>query len=180
MARKSKIEDLPDSIRSAVLAAIEAGRTIDDIVDLIRGMGGDASRSGVGRFTKDFRELAQQQRQQRAIAEAFGREFGTADDLQGRMMIQLLTSITTRAIMPIAMGEEVEIDGLELSRLAKAVKDTTSAAKIDVERETKIREEAAKAARSQAAADAMVAGRAAGASEESLSKIRAGILGMSA
>jgi len=181
MAGRSTIDELPDDVRSAVHAAIERGATIDGIVDLIRGMGADASRSAVGRYTKSFAELAKQQRDMRSVAEAFGREFASPDDLQGRMMIQLMTSITTRALMPHMTGEaEEELSTLELSRLAKAVKDATSASKIDVEREAKIRNEAARRAKEAAAADATTAGRAAGASEETLARIRAGILGIAA
>lgn len=181
MARKSKIEDLPPEILSAVLAAIERGSTIDQIVGLIEEMGGEASRSSVGRYTQNFAELAKQQRDMRSVAEAFGREFGSADDLQGRMMIQLMTSITTRMLMPHMTGEaEEDLSALELTRLARAVKDATSASKLDIEREAKIRTEAEKETRRKAADDAETEGRAAGASEESLARIRAKILGIDA
>lgn len=180
MAR-STIDSLPDHVRAAIHAAIERGRTIDEIVALIDDMGAEASRSAVGRYTKGFRELAREQRDMRAVAEAFGREFGTADDHQGRMMIQLMTSITTRMLMPHMTGEaEGELSALELTRLARAVKDATGAAKIDIEREARIRDEEAKRAKAAAAEDAVVAGRAAGASEETLRRIRAGILGLAA
>jgi hypothetical protein len=180
MGQRSTIEDLPPAILSAVHAAIERGETIDAIVALIRGMGAERSRSAVGRYTKDFAELARNQRDMRSVAEAFGREFGSADDMQGRMMVQLMTSVMTRAVMPIAMGEDVDLDAKELANLAKAAKDITSAAKIDVEREARIRDEAAKRAKEAAAADAETAGRAAGASEDTLRRIRAGILGIAA
>ncbi len=181
MAGRSTIDQLPDTIRIAVLAALERGGTIDEIVALIRGMGADASRSAVGRYTKNFAELAKQTRDMRNVAEAFGREFGTADDQQGRMMIQLMTSITTRALMPHMNGEaEEDLTSLELSRLAKAVKDATSASKIDIERERAIREEEARRTREAAAASAETAARATGASEDTLRAVRMGILGMAA
>jgi hypothetical protein len=75
---------------------------------------------------------------------------------------------------------EEDLSVLDLSRLAKAVKDATSASKIDIEREAKIREEEARRARERAAADAETAGRAAGASEATLRAVRLGILGLSA
>lgn len=181
MAGRSSIDELPPEVRSAIHAAIERGRTIDEIVTLIRDMGGEASRSAVGRYTKGFAELAKQQRDMRSVAEAFGREFGSADDHQGRMMIQLMTSITTRALMPHMTGEaEEELSTLELSRLAKAVKDATSAAKVDIEREARIRAEEAKRVREQAVEDAQEAVRATGASEETLRAVRMGIMGMAA
>ena len=178
MAR-STIDALPPAILAAVHDAIERRETIDAIVARIRDMGGDASRSAVGRYTKGFAELAKHD--MRSVAEAFGREFGSADDLQGRMMIQLMTSLTTRVLMPHMTGEaEEDLSVLDLSRLAKAVKDATSASKIDIEREAKIREEEARRARERAAADAETAGRAAGASEATLRAVRLGILGLSA
>lgn len=178
MARKSSLKSLPEPILAAVNDAIKRGEKIDDIVDLIVAMGEERSRSAVGRYSKSFAELAAQQRDLRAVAETFGKEFGDADDKQGRLLVQLMTSVVTRAVMPIAASDEIEIDGLELSRLAKAVKDATSASKIDVDREAKLREEAAKTAKRQAAADAVTEGRAAGASEETLERIRKKILGI--
>jgi len=174
----SSIEALDPAILAAVHEAIKSRLTIDQIVALIRGRGGDASRSAVGRYTKNFAELAKQQRDMRSVAEAFGREFGEADDRQGRMMTQLMTSLVTRTIMPLTTDEDVELDGLELSRLAKAVKDAAGASKIDIEREAKIREEEAKRARAQAADAAERAGRASGATPQTLAAIRAGILGI--
>lgn len=179
MAR-STIDDLPDAIRQAIHAAIERGATIDAIVGLIRGMGGDASRSAVGRYTKGFADLAKQQREMRSMAEAFGREFGSADDHQGRMMVQLMTSVLTRAVMPLATGDEIDLSTKELMELGRAAQSITSAAKIDVEREARIREEAAKRAKLAAADAADAAGRAAGASEETLRLVRAGIMGIAA
>lgn len=181
MPRKSAIDRLDPAIRSAVLAAIEEGASIDDITDLVRGMGGEASRSSVGRYAQKFAAISKRQREMRAVAEGFGREFGGADDLQGRMMIQLMTSAITRSVMALDEEEAEEApNGLELSRLAKAVKDATSASKIDIEREAKIREETAKRERAAAADRAESAGRAAGASEDSLRAVRMGILGLSA
>ena len=147
----------------------------------MRGLGGEVSRSRVGRYSQRFAELAKQQRDMRSVAEAFGREFNTGDDMQGRMMIQLMTSITTRMLMPHMTGEaEEELSTLELTRLAKAVKDVGGAAKVDAERERAIREEEARRTKEAAANDAEVAGRAAGASEETLRRVRAGILGIAA
>lgn len=178
MARRSSLTSLPVEILAAVNDAIKRGETIDAIVALIAAMGEERSRSAVGRYSQSFAELAAQQRDLRAVAETFGKEFGDADDKQGRLLVQLMTSITTRALMPLAAGEELEIGALDLSRLAKAVKDAASASKIDVDREAKLREEAAKVAKRQAAADAVIEGRAAGASEDTLERIRKKILGL--
>lgn len=181
MASPSTIDQLPEPIRLAVMEAIKRQVKIDDIVDLIRSMGGEASRSAVGRYSKNFRALAEQQRSIRSVAEAFGHEFGDADDRQGRMMVQLMTTLATRSLMPMVTAEDDEEGGLsplELSRIAKAVKDTMGAAKLDVEREAKIRDEATKRAKAEAATAGVEAARSSGASAETLDLIRKRILGI--
>ena len=67
---RSSIARLPPELREAVDAAIADGATIDEIADLIRGEGGACSRSAVGRYTKNVRDLirrSQQQETDRAI-----------------------------------------------------------------------------------------------------------------
>jgi diacylglycerol kinase len=179
VAGRSTVAKLPQPIREEVDAAIKRGATIDDIVARLRELGADhVSRSAVGRYTQQFREFAAQQRQIASVSQAVASEFGDADDLQGRFMIQLLNSVITRAILPVASGEEIELDGKELHYLARAVKDVASAAKTDVDREAKIRDETKKRAREEAAAAAESAGRTAGASEATIEAIKRKILGI--
>jgi len=179
VAKRSTIDKLPPPIREAVDAAIKRGATIDEIVEQLHALGADhVSRSAVGRYSKNYRELADQQRQISSVAKAFASEFGEADNLQGRLMIQLLNTVITRAILPVASGDEIELDGKELHYLARAVKDVASAAKTDVDREAKIREETKKRAREEAAAAAEAAGRRGGASEELIELVKREILGI--
>jgi hypothetical protein len=98
--------------------------------------------------------------------------------MQGRLLIQLLTSVATRIVMPIAAGDEVTTDAKELHFLARALKDITSASKTDVDREAKIREEAAKQTKREAAAAVESEGRASGASAETIDRIKRRILGI--
>jgi len=179
VAGRSSIDKLDPQIRLELDAALKRGATTDEITWMLKGLGADVSRSAVGRYSKQYRDLASRQRDMQSIAKAFGAEFGQEGDLQGRLMIQLLTSLITRAAMPIAAGEQEELpDFKELHFLARAVKDATSAAKTDVDREVKIRDEAAKQARSAAAAAAENTARASGASEDTIRRVRAAILGI--
>ena len=57
---RSSIARLPPELREAVDTAIADGATIDEIADLIRGEGGACSRSAVGRYTKNVRDLIRQ------------------------------------------------------------------------------------------------------------------------
>jgi hypothetical protein len=179
MGGRSSIKTLPQPVLDAVHAAIKAGSTIDEIVALLGEAGQERSRAAVGRYTKDYREMASHQRDLSSVARSFAGEFGDADNAQQKLLIQLFTSIMTRAVMPIASGEEVDLDGLELSRFARSIKDITGAAKIDTDREAKIREEERKSARAEAAKDAERAARGAGATPETLAAIKRELLGIS-
>ena len=183
MARRSSVERDP-GVREAVDAALKRGCTHDEIVETLRAMGSKVSRSAVGRYSQQYAALAARQRDMQAVARTFAADFGSADDQQGRLLIQLVTTLITSSVMPMAAdeGDAYGEDGLStkmLADLARAVKDIPSASKVDVEREAKIREHAAQRAKADAADAADQAGRAAGASDDTLRKIRMGILGLS-
>lgn len=178
MARSTVDRD--PEVRAAVDQALAQGATLDDIVARVRELGADLSRSAVGRYAQDYRKIADRQRDMRAVAQSFGQEFGEAGDRQSRLMIQLATTIITRAAMPIAAGDEVEMTTKELMEFGKAVQSVTASAKIDADRDAKVRDEARKQAKIEAAAAAEGAARTAGASDETIQRIRAGILGIAA
>lgn len=179
MARKSTLKTLPKPVQAAVIEALERGATIDAIVEQLQSTGHPRSRSAVGRYAKEYADLAERQRDIRVVAQAFAKDFGGAENAEGKLMVQMLTSIGARMILPIAAGEEVDPDAKEFHFLAKATKELLSAAKIDADRDAKIREEAARAARQQAAEDAESEARAAGASEATIERVKAKILGLS-
>lgn len=178
MARKSSMKTLPSGIQAAVMQAMEAGATIDEIVAELDAMGHRRSRSAVGRYAKEYGQMAARQRDMRTAAEAFAGEFGGADNVEGKLLVQMLTSMGARMVMAKANDDEEEPDALEFSRLAKATKDLIGAAKTDSERDARIREEAAKEARRKAADDAVSAARASGASDATMDAIKAKLLGL--
>ena len=73
---RSSIERLPPELREAVDAAIADGATIDEIADLIRGEGGACSRSAVGRYTKNVRDLILRQQETDRANEMWVRALG--------------------------------------------------------------------------------------------------------
>lgn len=179
MSRKSSVATDP-VIRAAVDAALQRACTIDEIVAHLRTLGSTVSRSAVGRYAQDYAELASSQRDLAAVAANFGKEFGADDGAQGRMARQLITGILTRVVLPHATGEATDVGDKQIANYAKALKDLASAGKIDADREFKIREEARKEAKIEAAEAAEGAARTAGASDETIQRIRAGILGIAA
>ena len=179
MARKSSIKTLPPAVQAAVIKAMETGATIDAIVTQLDAMGHQRSRSAVGRYAKEYGELAARQRDMRSAAEAFAGEFGDSDNAEGKLLVQMLTSMGARMVMARATGaDEEEPDALEFSRLAKATKDLIGAAKTDSERDAKIREEVRKEERQRASDDAVSAARAAGASDATMDAIKKKLLGL--
>jgi Protein of unknown function (DUF3486) len=170
MGRKSAIAQNP-AIREAVDAAIGRGCTIDAIKDMLEAMGSEISRSAVGRHAAKYQDMAQRQRDIRAAADAFAGEFGSAEDNQTRLMVQLVTTLITENIMAQGEGEGSAMD---LRLLAAAVKDAIGAAKIDDDRRRIIRKEAM----TEAAGVAVSAAKKAGASPETINLIRAEIMGI--
>lgn len=150
MARKSSMKSLPSNVQAAVIKAMEQGATIDDIVERLDALGHQRSRSAVGRYAQEYSKMAAHQRDMRSAAEAFAGEFGGADNGEGKLLVQMLTSFGARMIMTRVAGDEDEgLDSLEFSRLAKATKDLIGAAKTDAERDARIREEAKREAQDE-------------------------------
>ena len=172
MAGRSSIDRLDPRIRVEVDRAIKRGLTVSQITEYLQKLGEDISRSAVGRYSKDYRKLAARQRDLTTVAKAFGAEFGDTNNEQGKLLVQLITSVAARAALPLATDDDMEIDGKELHFLARATKDIISAAKIDTDRDAKIREEATKAAKADAARDAEQAARDAGASEATIDMVK--------
>ncbi|WJY18708.1 DUF3486 family protein [Alteriqipengyuania flavescens] len=178
MGGRSSIDQLPRALRDAVHAAIADGLTITEIRDMLEEEGADVSRSAVGRYTKQYSEVAARTRDMTGVARAFATEFGDAESPQVKLIVQLFTSLLTQAIMPMASGESGEIDAREVHFLARAFKDFTSASKTDTDRSAKEREEDRKRARQEAAENAEKAARGSGASPDTIAAIRKSILGI--
>ncbi|HEX8224503.1 MAG TPA: phage protein Gp27 family protein [Allosphingosinicella sp.] len=185
MGQRSSIDRLPPDARVQVDQAIHDGATIDEIVGLLLDLSDQGklpevpSRSAVGRYSKEFRQLAARQRDVSSVAKAFAGEFGSEEDHQVKLLLQMATTTLTRIAMSTAMGEDEQLPALkDAAFLAKSIKDLVSAAKIDVDREAKIRAETAAAVKAAAAEAAASAVRAAGASDESIRRVRAEILGI--
>ena len=178
MGARSSIDMLPPRLRDAVQGALKDGLTIDQIVDMLRDEGADVSRSAVGRYTLNYREMAARQRDLSSVASSFASEFGDADNPQQKLLIQMFTSVMTQAVLPMASGEGAEIGAQDLHFFARSIKDVVSAAKIDTDREAKIRDEERKKARLEAASAAETAARGAGATPETIAAIKRELLGL--
>lgn len=149
MGRKSSIKTLPKEVQAAVVSALEGGATIDGLVEHLGQLGHPRSRSAVGRYAREYADLAERQRDIRVVAQAFAKDFGGTENAEGKLMVQMLTSIGARMILPMAAGDGEDLEPKDFHFMAKATKELQSAAKIDAERDAKIRDEGRKQAETE-------------------------------
>jgi hypothetical protein len=171
MGRKSSIKRLDPRVREAVDAAIREGRaTIDDIVAIVAAMGGQASRSAVGRYKQQAEAQMQRYREAQEVAKVWiGKLQADPEGDVGRLLAEMLrtTAFQTLGDMEAATPGDVMF-------LAKALKDLASADKLTAERIIKVRQEMAKDAADKAAAVA----KSKGLSKDTVEELRREILGV--
>ena len=140
---RSSIARLPPALREAADAAIADGATIDEIAARIRAEGGACSRSAVGRYVKNMRDLIRQQQEADRANEAWVRALGArAQGSAGLILIETLRTLVLSALADLSRREE-PVSTEELARLALVLRRIEGTDKLRLERERA----AAKAAR---------------------------------
>ena len=143
---RSSIARLPPELREAVDAAIADGATIDEIADLIRGEGGACSRSAVGRYTKNVRDLILRQQETDRANEMWVRALGErAEGRAGLILIETLRTMTLSTMAELSMREEPATPE-ELARLSLVLKRIEGTDKLRLQREQAAAKEAKAAA----------------------------------
>ena len=152
---RSSVARLPPELREAVDAAIADGATIDEITALIRGEGGACSRSAVGRYTKNVRDLIRRQQETDRGIEMWVRALGERTEGQaGLILIETLRTMTLSTLAELSKRETPPTPE-ELSRLSLVLRRIEGTDKLRIERERA----AAKAAEKAAAKAAPRAGQ---------------------
>lgn len=175
MGQRSTIKRDP-ALEKAVQDALKAGSTIDEILELVRDLGSDVSRSALGRYAKGYRELAERERDLAVIARSYAADFGGEENPTGKLLIQLITSMATRSMLN--RTDDEEFDGKEAHYWGRAIKDIMSAANLDTDRDRKVREEERARAKAEAADAGSKAAAATGASDETIRRVKSAILGL--
>ena len=140
------IARLPPTLREAVDAAIADGATIDEITARIRAEGGACSRSAVGRYVKNMRDLIRQQQEADRANEAWVRALGArAQGRAGLILIETLRTLVLSALADLSRREE-PVSTEELARLALVLRRIEGTDKLRLERERAAAKEAAKTA----------------------------------
>ena len=165
---RSSIARLSPTLREAVDAAIADGATIDEITARIQAEGGACSRSAVGRYVKNMRDLIRQQQEADRANEAWVRALGPrAQGRAGLILIETLRTLTLSALADLSRREE-PVSTAELARLALVLRRIEGTDKLRLERERA----AAKAARAAPGAGQAQAPVRKGLSPEAVAAIR--------
>ena len=171
MPRKSNITQLPVGVREAVDAAIREGRaTIADIVAMIRTMGGEASKSAVGRYKQQAESQMQRYREAQEVARVWVGKLQTDPEGDvGRLLAEMLRTTAFQTLGDLDAGTPQDV-----MFLAKALKDLASTDKLTAERILIVRREMAK----EAAEKVATVGKSKGLSKTTVDELRKEILGV--
>lgn len=176
MARPSSIQRLPAAIRELIGSLRSRGHTIDEILEHLRELDVDVSRSALGRHTQQLDTIGEQIRRSRWVGEALIERLGEApESRQARINIELMHSL----IMDLLAGEggeTVKLTPESAMLLATSLSRLAAAHKSDVDRELKLRERVATAAADKVEEVA----RGAGLSGDTVEQFRRAILGVTA
>ena len=174
---RSSVDRLPAQLREAVDAAIADGATIDEITDRIRAEGEDCSRSAVGRYTKNMRDLIRQQQETDRIIKAWVQELGERPE--GGTGLFLIETLRTMVVATMAAlngrGEPASLE--ELGRLSLILKRIEGTDKLRKDRERAAEKEKAEKAAEKAKPAPGGAERQGGLSTETVAAIHEAVLG---
>ena len=181
--RPGTVDRLDPAVRAEVDAALERGKHLDEIIAHLRVLGvEEVSRSGLGRYSQRMARFAADRDRTNAIVQGMGLNPDDTD-ANTRLLVQLLQSLVSRfsaALLGDDDGELAETTALDLKLLTDAVRNLASAQKIDLDTKLRIKAETRREALEQAATAGEKAARSAGATPETLARIRAEILGLAA
>ena len=169
---RSSIKRLPTKLREAVDQAVADGATIDEITERIRAEGETCSRSAVGRYAKNMRDLIRKQQETDRTVKAWVDALGERPEGgAGRMLIETLRAMALDTVAKLRARDE-PASTEELARLSLTLKR--------IEGTDKLRKDRERAAEKEKAEKAKSAGRAkgqGGLSPEAVAIIRAEVEG---
>ena len=174
---RSSIAQLDAEILAKVHQLIREDRaSIDEILSAISALGGDASRSAVGRYVKNTRDQMEHFRQAQEMSKVWvGQLENNPNSDVGLLLSQMLRTVAWQTLATQGAGNE-PIDVKDIGHLAKAIKDLAGADKLAADRELRIRKEFATQAADAAADEAQEQGL----SRATVDAIRSRILGVAA
>lgn len=177
MARLSTVERLPRELRDQLNDRIRDGATAEELVEITDAAGQQISLSAMTRYRRTKRtyyEVIDRERTARSITMELEQEFGTLDDQGSKLLLYLMRSAITDRVS-LAASDPDEFDDKQLVELSKGVKNIVASMAIDAKREAEIRAEE----RANAAKVAESSMRQAGATQETIDRVKRELLGFS-
>lgn len=187
MARPSKIDRLPPEIREAIGRLRDHGKTIDEILDHLRSMEIEVSRSALGRHVQAMEKVGERLRRSRAVSEALVRQLGDAPESKtARLNIEMMHSFVFDFL---ASAEETEGDDSGKAKallrdpkavalFSEAVERLTKASRHNADFVEQVEKRAAARAKTEAAKAAETAARESGLTGPTIEAIKRSILGV--
>jgi hypothetical protein len=188
MARKSTIGTLPKPILDQVNKLLREQVNLDDIVERLKDLGYERSRSAIDRHNQKVKRIGQRLRQSREMANALAENLGDAavHGKQGRLLVEtartlafdLMTAIAEmqeRADQQAKEGGEPSVPLIsprDIAFLGKGIAELGRALRFDQDFEGKLRETVRAEERERAAADVEAVAAKGGVSERALTEIR--------
>lgn len=181
--RPSTVDRLPPEVRDQIAQLRRNGRTLDEILDHLRQLDVDVSRSALGRHVKSLAEIGESLRRSETMAKFIVEKFGDdADERVGRANMRILQG----SLLELLTADRTDDDGQpvilsagEAKEISLSLQRLVSAQRMDSERQLRLKAEArAEAAREAATAVDTVAKRVGGLSAETVASIKAEILGI--
>lgn len=189
MARPSKIDRLPPEIREAIGRLRDHGKTIDEILDHLRSMEIEVSRSALGRHVQAMEKVGERLRRSRAVSEALVRQLGDAPESKtARLNIEMMHSFVFDFLASAeeAEGEEGKAaavllrDPMAMKLFSESVERLTKASRHNADFVEQVEKRAATRAKTEAAKAMDAVAKEKGLSAETLAAIKAGIFGVKA
>lgn len=186
--RPSSIDRLPAEIRGAIDRLREHGRTLDEILEHLRGMEVEVSRSALGRHVQSMEKVGERLRRSRALADGLGRQHGdTAESKLTSINIELMHGILFDALSAVeddgADGERIQKllqDPKALKAYAETAERLTKASRHNVQFIEQVEKRATERAQREAAKAVDAVAKEKGLSADTLAAIKAGIFGVKA
>jgi uncharacterized protein YukE len=187
MPRPSKIDQLPPEIREAIGRLRDHGKTIDQILDHLRALEVEVSRSALGRHIQDMDRVGERLRRSRAVSEALVRQLGDAPESKtARLNIEMMHSFVFDFL---ASAEEAEgdqgaaakalmRDPKAVAQFAEAVQRLTQASRTNADFVAKVEERAELRAKRDAMKAVETVAKDKGLTADTLDAIKAGIFGV--
>jgi uncharacterized protein YukE len=190
MPRPSSIDKLPAEIREAIGRLRQHGKTLDEILEHLRAMEVEVSRSALGRHVQSMEKVGERLRRSRAVSEALVRQLGDAPESKtARLNIELLHSFLYDFLASaedaaegadVNLAAEVLKNPKAMALFAEATERLTKASRHNADFVAKVEERAEARGKRDAAKAVEQVAKEKGISADTLAAIRAGIFGVKA